>query len=194
MSTERIIVDRSVADAPVEKLAERADALTSGSPFDEGTMVGPVVTEASSHHVSELIADAQSKGPRWPPVASEGAVHRPSVSSASREMRLYGEESFGPVVRVMTADGTDDAVRAWPTTPSTGYRRRCSVMTPTRPGGRRAIQSGIHVNGATVHTSPAPRSAGVKASGGRFGSARVAHEFTTTRWITVSEEPRHYPI
>jgi acyl-CoA reductase-like NAD-dependent aldehyde dehydrogenase len=60
----------------------------------------------------------------------------------------------------------------------------------------RAIQSGIcHVNGATVHDEPSAPFGGVKASGwGRFGSGQVAHEFTTTRWITVSEEPRHYPI
>ncbi len=81
MSTERIIVDRSVADAFVDKLAERAGALTSGSPFDEGTMVGPVVTEASSHHVSELIADARSKGATLATGGeSEGAVHRPRWS------------------------------------------------------------------------------------------------------------------
>ena len=76
----RIIVDQSVADAFVDKLAERAGALTSGSPFDEGTMVGPVVTTASSRHVTELIDDATSEGATLATRGdSEGAVHSPAV-------------------------------------------------------------------------------------------------------------------
>src|SRR5207344_339807 len=62
MSTERIVVDKTVEDDLVAKLAARADALTAGSPFDETTMVGPVVTRASSEHVTELIEDARQKG------------------------------------------------------------------------------------------------------------------------------------
>jgi acyl-CoA reductase-like NAD-dependent aldehyde dehydrogenase len=198
MSTERIIVDRSVADAFVEKLAERANALTSGSPFDQGTMIGPVVTEASSRHVSELVRDATGKGATLATEAtSDGAVHRPAVVvGVTPEMRLYSEESFGPVVSVMTADGVDDAVRL---ANDTEYGLSAAVFgqdTDRALSVAARIQSGIcHVNGATVHDEPSAPFGGVKASGwGRFGSGQVAHEFTTTRWITVSEEPRHYPI
>ena len=64
MSTERIVADRSVHDALVHKLTERAEALTTGSPFEQATMVGPVVSEQASGHLQELLEDARAAGAR----------------------------------------------------------------------------------------------------------------------------------
>ncbi len=150
MSTERIVVDKSVQDELVAKLAQRADALTAGSPFDEGTMVGPVVTEQSSQHVTELIEDARAKGATIAAGGtSEGVVHRPTViTGVTPDMRIYGEESFGPVVTVVTADGVDDAVRI---ANDTEYGLSAAVFgqdTDRALGVASRIQSGIcHVNG-----------------------------------------------
>jgi vanillin dehydrogenase len=198
MSTERIIVDRSVQDALLEKLAARAEALTTGSPFEQTTMVGPVVTEASSHHVGELVDDARQHGAAIVTGGEgEGALLSPTVvAGVTPQMRLYSEESFGPVVAVITADGVDDAVRL---ANDTEYGLSAAVFGRDIERAQSVaarIQSGIcHINGATVHDEPTAPFGGVKASGwGRFGSGQVLHEFTTTRWITVSEEPRHYPI
>ena len=44
MSTERIVVDRSVADSVAEKLAERARALPVGDPREPSTAIGPLIT------------------------------------------------------------------------------------------------------------------------------------------------------
>ena len=44
MSTERIVVDRSVADSLAEKLAERARALPVGDPREPSTAIGPLLT------------------------------------------------------------------------------------------------------------------------------------------------------
>ncbi len=198
MSTERIVVDRAVEADLVAKLAARADALTCGSPFDEGTMVGPVVTQAASQHVTELIADARSKGATIAAGGtSEGAVHRPTVlTGVTPDMRIYREESFGPVVTVVSADGVDDAVRV---ANDTEYGLAAAVFgqdTDRALAVAARIESGMcHVNGSTVHDEATAPFGGVKASGwGRFGSGQVAEEFTTLRWITVSREERHYPI
>jgi acyl-CoA reductase-like NAD-dependent aldehyde dehydrogenase len=58
------------------------------------------------------------------------------------------------------------------------------------------IDSGIcHVNGPTVHDEAQMPFGGVKASGyGRFGGAWSIDEFTELRWITVQDDPLHYPI
>jgi acyl-CoA reductase-like NAD-dependent aldehyde dehydrogenase len=198
MSTERIVVDRSVADEFVKRLSGRADALTSGSPFEESTMVGPVVTAASSRHVEELMADAQAKGATIAAGGtSDGAVHRPTVvTGVTPEMRIYGEESFGPLVTVVQADGVDDAVRI---ANDTEYGLSAAVFgqdTDRAIAVAQRIESGIcHVNGATVHDEATAPFGGVKHSGwGRFGSGQVLDEFTNLRWITVSREERHYPI
>src|ERR1700727_1754822 len=55
MSTERIVIDRSVAVALAEKLAERARALTVGDPREPTTQIGPLVNSAAAERVSELI-------------------------------------------------------------------------------------------------------------------------------------------
>ena len=127
----------------------------------------------------------------------DGALHEPTVlTGVTTAMRIYGEESFGPVVSVIAADGAQDAVRI---ANDTEYGLSAAVFgvdVDRALGVAGQIQSGIcHVNGATVHDEATAPFGGVKASGwGRFGSGQVADEFTATRWITVSREPRHYPI
>jgi acyl-CoA reductase-like NAD-dependent aldehyde dehydrogenase len=197
MSTERIVVDRSVHDPFLAKLTERASALTTGSPFEPQTMVGPLVTESASAHLEELLDDARAHGATVHGGSREGTLHEPAVvDGVTPEMRIYTEESFGPVVAVLTAADADDAVRL---ANDTEYGLSAAVFGEDVEraldiAGR--IESGIcHVNGATVHDEASAPFGGVKGSGwGRFGSGQVLHEFTTTRWVTVSEEARHYPI
>ncbi|MFZ0089307.1 MAG: aldehyde dehydrogenase family protein [Solirubrobacteraceae bacterium] len=198
MSTERIVVDGSVADEFVRRLVDRADALTSGSPFEESTMVGPVVTTGAARHVEELIDDARSKGATVAAGGkSDGTLHRPTVlTGITPAMRIYSEESFGPIVTVVSADGIDDAVRI---ANDTDYGLSAAVFGEDVDRAfavARRIDSGIcHVNGATVHDEAAAPFGGVKHSGwGRFGAGQVIDEFTTLRWITISREARSYPI
>ena len=160
-------------------------------------MVGPLVGEAAGSHLAELLEDARAHGARIHGGGHEGTVYRPTVvDGVTSEMRIYAEESFGPVVAVLAADDTDDAVRL---ANDTEYGLSAAVFgrdvdRALQVAGR--IESGIcHVNGATVHDEPTAPFGGVKGSGwGRFGSGQVLHEFTTTQWVTVSEEARHYPI
>jgi acyl-CoA reductase-like NAD-dependent aldehyde dehydrogenase len=112
-------------------------------------------------------------------------------------MRIYGEESFGPVVSVVPVDGVDEAVRV---ANDTEYGLSAAVFGQDVPRAfdvARRIESGMcHVNGTTVHDEPQMPFGGVKASGfGRFGGRAALEEFTELRWITVGgPEGRHYPI
>ena len=198
MSTERIIIEAEVAEDFVARLTRRAHSLTVGSPFDESTMVGPVVNDAAAAHVSELIDDARAWGATIALGGDhEGALVPPTiVVGVTPQMRIYGEESFGPVVTIITARDDDDVVRI---ANDTEYGLSAAVFA-TDLGRARSIaeriESGIcHINGPTVQDEAGAPFGGVKASGwGRFGAGQVADEFTTRRWITISHEPRHYPI
>jgi acyl-CoA reductase-like NAD-dependent aldehyde dehydrogenase len=123
----------------------------------------------------------------------QGAVHEPTVlAGVTPQMRIYAEESFGPVVTVVSADDADDAVRI---ANDTEYGLAAAVFgrdTDRALGVATRIESGIcHVNGPTVHDEATAPFGGVKASGwGRFGSGQVADEFTNLRWITVSRQER----
>jgi benzaldehyde dehydrogenase (NAD) len=198
MSTERIVADKTVASELLDKLAERADALVTGDPSSPETQIGPVVNEDAAKHVSELIADAKEKGARI--VAggdADGTMLRPTViSGVTTDMRIYGEESFGPVVAVIEVDGTDEAIAV---ANDTEYGLAAAVFgkdVNRAMGVASKIESGIcHINGSTVHDEPSAPFGGVKHSGwGRFGAGQVLHEFTDLRWITISEQERQYPI
>lgn len=199
MSTERVIAEAGVADALAGKLADRAGKLVAGDPREQGTMIGPVVDDASREHVLGLLEDARAKGARVLIGGSDlgGNVLTPAVvAGVTAQMRLYHEESFGPVVAVLEAADTDDAVRL---ANDSDYGLSASVFTGDDQRGlavAERIDSGIcHVNGSTVHDEPAMPFGGVKASGwGRFGGTAALHEFTELRWITVQSGERHYPI
>src|SRR2546423_12206145 len=62
MSTERIVIDRSVADEFAHKLAERAGSLKVGDPREQETQIGPLVNEDALTRVTEQVEDAVSKG------------------------------------------------------------------------------------------------------------------------------------
>src|SRR5918997_18828 len=113
MSTERIVVDRSVADALASRLAARASKLVVGDPRDQGTMIGPVISDAARERIMGLIEDARSQGARVLAGGSaDGNLIAPTVlADVTSQMRMYHEESFGPVVAIVPVDGDDEAVR-----------------------------------------------------------------------------------
>jgi acyl-CoA reductase-like NAD-dependent aldehyde dehydrogenase len=198
MSTERIVADRRIADELGAALADRAGRLVAGDPRDEGTMIGPVINERSRERVVELIEDAKAKGATvLAGGAADGNVIAPTVlAGVTPGMRIYAEESFGPVVTIVAVDGADEAVRV---ANDTEYGLAAAVFggdVPAAMDVARRIESGIcHVNAATVHDEPQMPFGGVKASGwGRFGGKAALEEFTELRWITVQQTERHYPI
>jgi benzaldehyde dehydrogenase (NAD) len=199
MSTERIVVDQSVADDLCTRLADRASALVVGDPREASTQIGPMINAASLQRVSELVDDARDRGASvLCGGTADGPYYSPTVlAGVTPEMRLYGEESFGPVVTVVPVSGIDEAVRV---ANDTEYGLSGAVFGADVPRAfdvARRLETGIcHVNGATVHDEPQMPFGGVKASGfGRFGGRAALEEFTELRWITVGgPEGRHYPI
>lgn len=198
MSTERIVVDKTVEDALAQRLVARAQGLTVGDPREQTTMIGPVVNAAAAERVRELLQDAKDKGARvLAGGEADGLLIQPTiVAGVTPDMRIYAEESFGPIVTVIAAEDEQDAVRI---ANDTEYGLSAAVFgadTARAETVARRIQSGIvHVNGATVHDEPQMPFGGVKASGwGRFGGDAALDEFTELRWLTVQDGPREYPI
>jgi acyl-CoA reductase-like NAD-dependent aldehyde dehydrogenase len=157
-----------------------------------------VVNAAAAQRVKELLDDAVAKGARVVTGGdADGLLLTPTiVADVTPAMRIYAEESFGPIVTMVAVDGADEAVRV---ANDTEYGLSAAVFGRDVPGAMavaRQIQSGIcHINGATVHDEPQMPFGGVKASGwGRFGGHAAIEEFTELRWMTVQEGGRHYPI
>lgn len=198
MSTERLIVDNTIADAFVEKLADKVKTLQAGDPREGKTALGCVVDQAAVDRVEGLIRDAVEKGARV--VAGGNAtgvlMDATLIDNVSPTMRLYSEESFGPTASVVRVGSIDEAVRV---ANDTEYGLSASVFgkdVMRAMAVAKRIESGIcHINGPTVHDEAQMPFGGVKESGyGRFGGTAGIAEFTDLRWITVQEGIPHYPI
>jgi vanillin dehydrogenase len=198
MSTERIVADRTVAGELGAKLAERAGKLTVGDPREQTTMIGPVVNDGARERILELIEDARAKGAEVITGGdADGNLIAPTVlANVTPEMRIYEEESFGPVVTIVPVSDIEEAIA---TANDTEYGLSAAVFSEDVGQAMevaRRIESGIcHINSATVHDEPQMLFGGVKASGwGRFGGKAALEEFTELRWMTIQQGARHYPI
>jgi len=197
MSTELAIVDDSLADAFVQKLAAKASSLPAGDPKGH-VVLGPMVGPEAADRVEGLIKEAVAAGAKL----AAGGTRQGTVLTATvldrvtPSMRLYGEESFGPVLCVVRVKGVDEAVRV---ANASEYGLSASVF------GRdvlrafnvaKRVQSGIcHVNGPTVQDEGQMPFGGMKGSGyGRFGGKAAIDQFTDLRWITIEDPKQAYPF
>ncbi|RWY73099.1 aldehyde dehydrogenase [Rhizobium leguminosarum] len=197
MSTERIIVDETIADQFVAKLAARASQLPAGDPRGH-VVLGSLISLDSAKKMEELIADATAKGAKL--VAggkrSGTVVEATLLDHVTPEMRVYAEESFGPVKPIIRVTSEEEAIRI---ANDTEYGLSSAVFSRNVQRAMAVaarIESGIcHINGPTVNDEAQMPFGGVKGSGyGRFGGKAAIAEFTDLRWITVEDSAQHYPF
>src|ERR1700730_17273677 len=198
MSTERIIVLDAVAEPFVTKFQAKVATLQVGEPRSGKTPLGAVVDRKTVAHVEALVADALDAGAVRINGGEAKGVLMPAtvIDRVTPTMKLFRDESFGPVVAVVRAH---DEAHAIELANDTEYGLSAAVFT--RDAGRglrvaRQIRSGIcHINGPTVHDDAQMPFGGVKGSGyGRFGGKAGIDSFTELRWITIETSSGHYPI
>jgi vanillin dehydrogenase len=145
-----------------------------------------LMSDAAAHGAAIVVA-AEIKG-----AISTAAV----IDHVTREMKVYAEESFGPVAAVIRVDGDDEAVRM---ANDTDYGLSAAVFSQNVNRAldvAMRVNSGMcHINGPTVADEAQMPFGGTKASGyGRFGGRAAVAEFTDLRWITIATKPQHYPF
>jgi benzaldehyde dehydrogenase (NAD) len=198
MSTERIIVVDAVADAFAAKFRDKVSAMPVGDPRQGTTPLGAVVDAKTVAHCRSLIEDALAQGAEQLVGGESEGVLMPAhvIDKVLPDMKLFRDESFGPVVGIIRARDEAHAVEL---ANDTEYGLSAAVFTRDIAKGlqvARQIRSGIcHVNGPTVHDEAQMPFGGVGASGyGRFGGKAGIDSFTELRWITIETQAGHYPI
>lgn len=198
MATEKIVVHENIADQFVEKLSAKVKTLVAGDPREGKTPLGALVDEVATARTRDLVADAEAKGA----VKLAGGQSNGTVVDAilldhvTSAMRIYREESFGPVAAIVRVASEEEAIRVANDTEyglsacvfSTNITRAMNVA--------KRIESGIcHINGPTVHDEAQMPFGGMKDSGfGRFGGKAGIDEFTELRWLTIQDGALHFPI
>lgn len=198
MSTERIVLDARIADEFVAKFAARAKSLPLGDPREGPVVLGSVVDMATVERCNALIDDALAQGAVLVCGGRAENTLMPAtvLDRVTPAMRVYGEETFGPLKAIVRVADTEAAIA---TANDNAFGLSSAVFG--RDIARawnvaRRIEAGIcHVNGPTVHDEAQMPFGGVKASGyGRFGGKAGVEAFTELRWLTVQTAPRHYPF
>jgi acyl-CoA reductase-like NAD-dependent aldehyde dehydrogenase len=119
MGGSRLLVQSSVYDDVVERLAAGAQGLRLGDPLDPQVEVGPLACRAQLRKVLEYIDIAKAEGARLVaggmqpqgPTIGDGLFVRPTVfADVDNRSRLAQEEIFGPVVAVIRFEDEEDAV------------------------------------------------------------------------------------
>lgn len=198
MSTERLIVDRKVADAFVSKLVAKIGTLRAGAPDNSTSVLGSLVDAGAGTRIKALIDDAVGQGAKM--IAGgqlQGSILQPTLlDDVTDSMRLYREESFGPVAVMIRGDGDEELLRLANDSEFGLSAAIFSRNTARALALAQRVESGIcHINGPTVHDEAQMPFGGVKSSGyGSFGGKASIEHFTQLRWVTLQDGPRHYPI
>jgi len=198
MSTERVLVHEDVAEEFLEKFAARANTLKAGDPRLGRRALGPMIGEQAAQRVRAMIDDAVAKGARL--IAGghlDGAFLDATIlDGLTPSMRIYYEETFGPVASIMRFSDIDEAVSI---ANDTEYGLAAAVfgrdVTRALAVAER-LETGIcHINAATIQDEPQMPFGGMKSSGyGRFGGRAGIEEFTELRWISIQSGSQEYPL
>jgi acyl-CoA reductase-like NAD-dependent aldehyde dehydrogenase len=198
MSARRLLVDRRVADAYLERLATKTAGLKVGDPSEPDTIIGPLINQRALDTVAGRVAEAVAKGAKV--LAGGERVGRcfqaTLLADVPPDSELARAETFGPVATVEVVDGPDAAVER---ANDTAYGLAAGILTGDPDRGLALadrLQAGIvHVNDQPVHDEPQMPFGGVKDSGwGRFGGQAAVDEFTELKWVTVQSGTRPFPF
>jgi acyl-CoA reductase-like NAD-dependent aldehyde dehydrogenase len=118
------------------------------------------------------------------------------VDHVKPTMKIYDEETFGPITTVVRVSGEQEAVAA---ANDTAYGLSSAVfgkdVTRALAVAMRIDTGACHINGSTVQNEAQAPYGGTKESGyGRFDGRAVIDEFTELKWITIEPASQPYPV
>jgi aldehyde dehydrogenase (NAD+) len=172
-STTRILLQRSIAAAFLERLVARCEQMTVGDGMEETTDMGPVAGPQQYQDICAAIRQAQADGARM--IAGgqgvtnspDGYFIRPTVFADVRpEMAVFRDEIFGPVLATCEFDTLDEALEL---ANNSIYGLSSAIFTSDIRAAKRyidTIEAGLaHVNVHTGYKEPSMPFGGVKQSG-----------------------------
>lgn len=197
MSTERVIIEKKIADQFVEKLKQRAEALPMGDPTNPATAIGPLINQRAVDLVHAHVQEAVAGGAELVTGGKHDKLiyHPTIVTDVKPNMRIFTDQTFGPVAPIVVVNDAEEALAV---ANNSKYGLSAGILTNdfTRAlDMAMRLETGmVHIGDQTVNDEPQVPFGGVKGSGyGRFGGQAALDEFTELRWISVQRTPRTFP-
>ena len=200
----RLLIQDSMYDQLIEKVAARAAQIRIGDPLDDNSQMGPLATLGQLERIEETVANAIENGAtlvhggKVPDHTDKGWYYEPTiVSCPSQDLRIVREEMFGPVVSALKFSDEEEAVAL-----ANDSRFGLAAGVFTRDIGRalrvtKAIRAGIvWVNTYRV-VSPMAPFGGFKDSGhGRESGLDAIYDYTRAKtvWLNTSPDPIDDPF
>lgn len=198
MANSRIIVEAPIFDAFCERFAAVAKSLKVGDPREPDTIIGPLIRQSQCAVIDGHVKDAVDKGAALLCGAKhEAQFYWPTVlSGVTPEMRIFHEESFGPITAIIKVADYEEAIAV---ANGTDYGLSSGVITNDMQKALDIafrLETGmVHLNDCSVTDEPHVPFGGVKNSGfGREGGRYSIEEMTELKWITVQQGQRAFPI
>ncbi len=119
ISPNRIFVHERAVDAFTEAFVSRVSRMHAGNGLDDGVQIGPLINEAAVEKVESQVADAAERGAEvlcggrrmTEGALARGAFYAPTVlSGVVPSMRIYREETFGPVAPIIAFRDEQEAL------------------------------------------------------------------------------------
>ena len=197
MSVEKVLVHESIYHDFLTQLKARVAKLKMGDTGDKSNVIGPLINDRQVERVASQIEDAVAKGAK---VEIGGGVSgrfvQPTIlTNVDTSMKVWQDETFGPVVVVVPFSTDDEAIAL---NNDTEYGLSSGIITRNEARAlamSKRLETGMcHVNCSSVNDEPHVPFGGSKASGvGRHGGRWSMETFTETRWITLDRGRRPYP-
>ena len=190
ISTQRILVHSSIADAFVEELVAGVRTLVVGDPMDDTTDVSALISQSERDRVAVWIAEAVAEGGSVAcggELDANGVLMPTVIVGAKPSMNVCAKEVFGPVVAVQVYDDFDDALRI---ANETDFGLQAAVFTADITKGLKAART-LDFGGVLINEVPTWRTdqmpyGGLRDSGNtKEGPAWSVREMTEERLVIL---------
>lgn len=191
VSIQRIVVHKDVFEKFVSISKKHAESLVLGNPMEENTTMGPMISKKEAERVAKWVDEAVSQGAK---TVCGGKIHNeifylPTIlTDVKKDMKVYNNEIFGPVIIINTYNDFDEAISY---VNDSVYGLQAGVYTKdihlAMTAARKIQCGGVIINDTSYFKARNMPYGGLKKSGfGKEGGKYAVEEMTDEKMIVLN--------